>query len=453
MKTTRNMNRMVSNNVLMGFLIGGMILAIGMVVIGAAYFLGAQWGLPGSVPELPVIIDAATPTQDDVVSEPSPSAALEERETLTPTAATFQPTVTPEFKITATVSEPTLTLTPTSTAVPRDWARLVEFKPRDESYFAPSDSFTRSWTIKNVGSTTWTRDYDLVFISGMRMTDKKAVALPEKVSPGETIKLSVNMVAPKKPGTYTGYWGLRNSQDGIFGFGAEADQAFWVKIKVLNIDTNIRNEFLTNYCSAEWWNSRGVSLPCPGEPNKNKGFVFLEADPVLENGPSERPILWVHPENVLEGVISGKYPQVSIKEGDHFRARVGCISGYPNCNMTFKLQYQIGQDPIQGLGSWKELYGGGITSVDVDLSSLAGQKVKLILRAVVGNNSPSSAQGFWMHPRIIYIKPAPTVTPSPTASPTVTPSGTPIPTDTPLPTDTPVPTDTQTPTETPQGGS
>lgn len=428
-------------------------MAIGTVVFGAAYFLGAQWGLPGSVPKLPEIIDAATPAQDVVVIEPSPSAALEETESLTPTAATYQPTVTPEFILTPTVSEPTLTLSPTSTVVPRDWARLVDFKPRDEAYFAPKDSFTRSWVIKNVGTTSWTRDYDLVFISGTRMTDKKTVALPEKVRPGETIKLTVNMVAPKTPGTYTGYWALRSSQGEIFGIGPEADQAVWVKINVLNIDTNIRYVFLTNYCSAEWWNSRGVSLPCPGEPNKTKGFVFLDADPVLENGPSDRPILWVHPENVLEGVISGKYPEVSIKEGDHFRARVGCISGYPKCNLSFRLQYQIGQGAVQSLGSWKELYGGGITTVDVDLSFLAGQKVKLILRAVVGNNSPSSAQGFWMHPRIIYIKPAPTATLSPTASPTVSPSGTPIPADTPLPTHTSVPTDTQTPTETTQGGS
>ncbi|MFL7813838.1 MAG: hypothetical protein AB8I40_09205, partial [Anaerolineales bacterium] len=117
----------------------------------------------------------------------------------------------------------------------------------------------------------------------------------------------------------------------------------------------------------------------------------------------------------------------------------GCMGGYSKCNITFKLQYRVGGTNYS-LGSWKELYGGGITTIDIDLSSLAGQKVEFILRTVCSNKYPSSAQGFWLTPRIINL---PTSTSTPTATATVTPTIT----DTPMPTETP--TETPTPTDTP----
>jgi len=53
-------------------------------------------------------------------------------------------------------------------------------------------------------------DYSLAFFTGEAMTKTNAQRLTKKVLPGETIDLSVDMIAPTKPGKHTGYWGLKN---------------------------------------------------------------------------------------------------------------------------------------------------------------------------------------------------------------------------------------------------
>jgi hypothetical protein len=430
-------NQIISNNTLLSFFLGGIVLALGTVIVVFTYFLGARFGLPRVDLGPPPLFDSATSTLEVVQTEfPSPTATLDVTQTYTSTPVvptnTSSPTVTPSA-------------TP-NVVVPQDVARLIQYSPNDGAYLAPGSYFTRTWSIINVGSTTWTTDYDLVFVSGSQMTNKNAIALPIKVKPGETIKLAVNLVAPKKPGIYTGYWKLRNSQGVLFGTGQNADEAVWVKITVLSVDQNSRYDFLTNYCAATWWNSQGVNIPCPGETNNDKGFVVLVSKPVLENGPSDRPIIWVHPDNRSYGMMEGKYPAITVKEGDHFRAKVGCMGGYTKCNVSYMLLYQLGNKPDQSLGSWKVRYGEGLTDIDVDLSHLAGKKVNFILRVTNINNNPSAAQGFWRIPRIVYVQPKPTNTPSPTATATSTPTGTPVPTETPIPTETPNPT--VTPVET-----
>ncbi len=120
--------------------------------------------------------------------------------------------------------------------------------------------------------------------------------------------------------------------------------------------------------------------------------------------------------------------------GINFKAKVGCIGGYAKCNVVFQLLYRNSEGVNQSLGSWKELYGGGITTINIDLSSLAGQEVRFILRMFATNNYPDNAQGFWLTPRIEYIKPIPTHSPTPSLVPTLTETTVPpeeTPTDTP----------------------
>jgi hypothetical protein len=37
--------------------------------------------------------------------------------------------------------------------------------------------------------------------------------------PGQTVEITVDMVAPLKPGTYQGNWKLRNASNVLFGIG------------------------------------------------------------------------------------------------------------------------------------------------------------------------------------------------------------------------------------------
>jgi len=440
-----NINRYLSNNFPLQFLLGGIVATLGFVIVVGAFFLGAQWRLSRSALDLPPAFVFGTPSQAQVGNQSSPTSDASVPGSITPSATdsalneTIEPTLT-QTNTTLLLSTATVTpiFIPGNSVQPADLAKLLDSNPGNWTYLGPKSVFYKSMTIKNIGSTTWTKDYDLVFVSGTGMTENRIFSLPEKVKPGQSVEFSMKLLTPKTPGAYEGYWMLRNSYGELFGIGPGADQAFAVKIIVLNVDPNSRYDFILNRCNATWWNGNVEPVHCPGEPVQSTGFVLLDPLPMLENGSSEKPILWVHPDNRIEGILSGKYPPITIKEGDHFRAKVGCIGGYAKCNVTFKLLYQIGDNPNQSLGSWKELYGGGISTIDVDLSHLAGEKVKFILRVMCGNNTPSAAQGFWMTPRIVYVKPASTTTPVPTLTATATPTDTPTPSETPTPTETPL---------------
>lgn len=68
------------------------------------------------------------------------------------------------------------------------------------------------------------------------MGSPAAVALPSDVPQGQTIDISVDMVAPLVPGTYQGNWKLKNASGAWFGLGPGAGP-FWVKIKVVGTGT------------------------------------------------------------------------------------------------------------------------------------------------------------------------------------------------------------------------
>ncbi len=104
-------------------------------------------------------------------------------------------------------------LPPTPTPVPVP-CNAVSFQAdltiQDGTVFAPNADFTKIWRLKNIGSCSWTSSYDLVFVEGSRMDGKKALALPEKIRPGETLDISIELTSPANAGDYRGYWMLRS---------------------------------------------------------------------------------------------------------------------------------------------------------------------------------------------------------------------------------------------------
>ncbi len=447
-----------AENPLMTLLVVGIALSLTAIIIMGVFYAGTQWGFNHSPANNPPVVDSSTQfvvakqTETEtfaLTDTPLPPEDTQQAftQTAVPAAGSANPSLTPG-SLNPPAPIPSATSSQSSSGStytnPDDWVKLISSSPGDGSYFAPKESFIKTWTVKNTGTTTWTKDFDLVYYSGTRMTDKTVIPLTTSVKPGKSIDLVLSLTVPKNPGAYQGFWMLRNQYGELFGLGDNADQPLRIKIIVLNVDPANSYDFLLNYCDAAWWNNSGETIPCSGEPNLTRGYVLIVTDPVLENGSSETPVLWVHPQNTLEGNISGRYPTYTIQNGDHFKGRVGCLGGYSKCNITFKLLYRV-SGSNHTLGTWQELYGGGTTKIDIDLSSLAGQKVEFILRTIISNNYPSSAQGFWQTPRIIYIKPALTATPTATSTPTTTFTPTPTETPTSTPTETPTPTPTDTP--------
>jgi len=152
-----------------------------------------------------------------------------------PTQTPIPPTSTP-LPATATPVPATNTPLPTATAVSYcDWVAFVkDVTIPDGTRFSSGDTFTKIWRIKNRGTCTWTPDYMLVFVGGEQLGATSAMRLSSYVAPGQSVDVSVTLTAPDKRGHYVGYWMLRNSSGVLFGYGDNANKAFYVDINVEN---------------------------------------------------------------------------------------------------------------------------------------------------------------------------------------------------------------------------
>jgi hypothetical protein len=142
---------------------------------------------------------------------------------LTPSAtATLQPTAT-NTSAPVTPTPTGITPTPTkgvfATGVAGDNAKyLNDLTIPDYSLIAPSTSFTKTWLIQNTGTTTWTKDYKLIYLDGIVGSNNTvSVNLPKSVAPGETIEVSVNFTSPAANGVYASYWKMYTATGYIFG--------------------------------------------------------------------------------------------------------------------------------------------------------------------------------------------------------------------------------------------
>lgn len=142
----------------------------------------------------------------------------------------------PALQHTPTSSPPATEIRLTEVATPggciNGAAFVADTSYPDNTRVAPGKSFLKTWTLRNSGTCTWTPAYALVFYGGARLSAPNAIPLTGSVEPDETVNLAVDLVAPTKPGTYQGFWRLRDNEGDLFGIGPGSDQSFWVKIIV-----------------------------------------------------------------------------------------------------------------------------------------------------------------------------------------------------------------------------
>jgi Ig-like domain-containing protein len=338
----------------------------------------------------------------------------------TPTLSIFLPTSTSTSSALSTYT----TVPPLPPPVTRcDAASFIsDVTYPDGSIVASGSAFTKIWRVKNAGTCTWNSSYALVFVGGERFDSPSAVSVPGTVYPGQTVDLAVNLESPTRSGSYTGYWKLRNASGALYGVGA-SDASLYTDVRVAGYSL-AAYDFVANYCDASWTN--GIeSLPCPGTEGANSGFVIVLNSPKMENGKSIGNGLLTYPRKANDGLITGKYPAFNVDNGDHFQANIGCLEKANDCDMIYRLQYQIGNGSIRTLGQWREVYEGGSYAINMDLSSLSGQKVKFIL-TVLANGSSHEDFALWVNARITRLSSQPpTATYTPTATATATATATP----------------------------
>jgi hypothetical protein len=102
---------------------------------------------------------------------------------------------------------------PSPTPVPCAQMRLMsDIVASENSPVAPSARVVRTWRIQNSGTCPWSGA--LVFIgNGDQMEGASPTVLPE-VDVGQTMNVSLNLVAPAQPGSYQGTWEA-HTNDGI----------------------------------------------------------------------------------------------------------------------------------------------------------------------------------------------------------------------------------------------
>jgi len=146
----------------------------------------------------------------------------------------------------------------------------------DGTIFAPNATFVKTWRLKNVGTTTWTPSYTVVYVSGSQMGAPASLALPASVAPGQTVDISIPMTAPAEENTYTANFLLANASGQRFGLDPNAIQPFYV---VIVVD---RKEGTPAASPTPVTPTPGPSIT-PGSGGNIVNWVFLSVDNAAAN--------------------------------------------------------------------------------------------------------------------------------------------------------------------------
>ena len=136
-----------------------------------------------------------------------PSSTPTQTETLTPTAtSTIAPINTAAATAVATLPE----------ASCYGLTFVSDVTIPDDTTMTPSQSFTKTWRVRNSGSCDWQGGFDLSFTSGEAMGGS-SISLASAVQPGAEVDLSVPLTAPATAGTYRGNWRMADAGGTFFG--------------------------------------------------------------------------------------------------------------------------------------------------------------------------------------------------------------------------------------------
>lgn len=152
----------------------------------------------------------------------------------------------------------------------------------DGSALSPNLVFTKTWRLKNTGTCTWS-GYSLVFDEGNSMSGAASTAIGT-TPPGASVDISINLTAPATPGSYRGYWRIRNASGVLIPVtGGHNNKSFYVDIKVVT-PTNTPVALTIPYMAAESGlvlsgGSTNTATVAAGDSTGNEGVeAFLSFD-------------------------------------------------------------------------------------------------------------------------------------------------------------------------------
>jgi hypothetical protein len=124
-------------------------------------------------------------------------------------------TSTEAITATADLTTTSTTTTTVGAAVCLSSAFVADVTIPDGTKFKNSETFTKTWRLRNNGQCNWPDDTTLVFVSGTKLGSPDTVQVGQVVS-GTEKEITVQLKAPEQYGSYTGLWQLKSAQ-GNFG--------------------------------------------------------------------------------------------------------------------------------------------------------------------------------------------------------------------------------------------
>jgi polar amino acid transport system substrate-binding protein len=119
-------------------------------------------------------------------------------------------------------------LTPPPALVPgciNDMTFVADVTYDDKDMTAPPEvtanqPFVKTWRVQNSGTCAWDTSYRLVYAYGnsdYAQMGGQPTNVPQAVAPGQTVDISVNLIAPPFPGVYQGVWQMEDGRGAPFG--------------------------------------------------------------------------------------------------------------------------------------------------------------------------------------------------------------------------------------------
>ncbi len=117
----------------------------------------------------------------------------------------------------------------------------------DGTIFEAGQTFTKTWTFKNIGDTAWSSKQALYFVSGEKMgASETGIPVTGSVSSGKEYTFSVSFTAPQTKGTYRGYWQMKDQFGNWFG------TKVWVEIRVKAVAPPVNYQFTIGTDALGW---------------------------------------------------------------------------------------------------------------------------------------------------------------------------------------------------------
>jgi hypothetical protein len=146
-------------------------------------------------PTFTMSADVAAGLTATVEAANQPEAPAAEGETVVAPAET-----TPGQETTPVVI-PTATQQPAAGQASADKCEWVDNKPKDHSKVHKNANFDVTFVVRNVGTSTWTKDYALRYFAGDRMGAPADVHVEREVKPGELYSFVFEMKAQDNTGS------------------------------------------------------------------------------------------------------------------------------------------------------------------------------------------------------------------------------------------------------------